>query len=139
MTKILIAVDGSKASVNALDYVANRKRQGEAIEVLLLNVQPLILPHGRMVTRRMIEEYQTQESEKVFTRAGLKARKRYLGADEYVETGDPAECIINFARKSKCDEIVMGSRGLNRMKGLLLGSVVTKVVQLSETPVVVVK
>jgi nucleotide-binding universal stress UspA family protein len=70
---------------------------------------------------------------------GLKTRAKFLEADTYVETGDPAECIIAFAKKSKCSEIVMGSRGLGRLSGLLLGSVVAKVVQLAEVPVVAVK
>jgi nucleotide-binding universal stress UspA family protein len=139
MARILIGIDGSKGTLKALDYVVARKRRGEEIEVLLLYAQPLIKAHGPMVSQSMVKEYQIQEAEKVLSATGLKARAKFLEADAYVETGDPAECIVAFAKKSNCGEIVMGSRGLGRLSGLLLGSVVSKVVQLAELPVVVVK
>jgi len=139
MARILIGIDGSKGALKALDYMVARKRRGEKVEVMLLYAQPLIKAHGPMMTQAMVKDFQAQESEKVLSGAGLKTRAKFLGADTYVETGDPAECIIAFAKKSKCGEIVMGSRGLGRLSGLLLGSVVAKVVQLADVPVVVVK
>ncbi len=139
MARILIGIDGSKGALKALDYVVARKRRGEKIEVLLLYAQPIIKAHGPVMTKAMVNDYQAQEAEKVLSAAGLKTRAKFLEADTYVETGDPAECIIAFAKKSKCTEIVMGSRGLGRLSGLLLGSVVAKVVQLADMPVVVVK
>ncbi len=139
MARILIGIDGSKGALKALDYVVERKRRGEKIEVLLLYAQPLIKAHGPMISQSMVKEYQAQEAEKVLAAAGLKTRAKFLEADTYVEAGDPSECIIAFAKKSKCGEIVMGSRGLGRLSGLLLGSVVAKVVQLADVPVVVVK
>jgi nucleotide-binding universal stress UspA family protein len=138
MTKVLIAVDGSKAAMKAIDYVVKRKRRGEVVDAVLVNVQPDIRPQG-MVTRAMVKEYQAQEAEKVLGAKSLKTKQKYLQADAYTELGDPAECIINLARHALCDEIVMGSRGLGGFKGLLLGSVVSKVVQLSPMPVIVVK
>lgn len=139
MARILIGIDGSKGALKALDYVVARKRRGEKIEVLLLYAQPIIKAHGPVMTKAIVSDYQAQEAEKVLSAAGLKTRAKFLEADTYVETGDPAECIIAFAKKSKCTEIVMGSRGLGRLSGLLLGSVVAKVVQLADMPVVVVK
>ncbi|MGE3477446.1 MAG: universal stress protein [Rhodospirillaceae bacterium] len=139
MARILVGIDGSKGALKALDYVAARKRRGEKIEVIAVYAQPLIKAHGPIVTHAMVSNFQSQEREKVLSAPGLKTRTKFLDADVYVQTGDPAECIIAFAKKSKCTEIVMGSRGLGRLSGLLLGSVVTKVVQLSQIPVVVVK
>jgi len=139
MSRILVAVDGSKSSAKAIEYVVGRKRRGEDLEVYILNVQPAVAPRGKLVTRAMIEDFQTRECEKVFAKLELKTKKNYLKADTYCEIGDPAESIIAFAQKSKCTEIVMGSRGLGGVKGLFLGSVVNKVVQLSPIPVVVVK
>lgn len=139
MTKIVIAIDGSKASAKALNYVVSRKRQGEAVEAFLVNVQPAVSPRGKLMTRAMIEEWQALESEKAFGRPEIQTKQRYLRADTYTEIGDAAECLIAFAKKTGCDEVVMGSRGLGGVKGLLLGSVVMKVLQLSPVPVVVVR
>jgi nucleotide-binding universal stress UspA family protein len=134
---ILVAIDGSAASVKAIDYVVARKRRGEKFDVSIINVQPALRAHGGVITPAMVKEFQQDNFEKAF--AAVATQAKYLKADCYSEIGDAAEHIIGFVRKSKSDEIVMGSRGLGGVKGLLLGSVVSKVVQLSPVPVVVVK
>lgn len=44
-----------------------------------------------------------------------------------VEHGDPADAILDAARRYRADAIVMGSRGLSDLKGVLVGSVSHKV------------
>lgn len=139
MTRILIAIDGSKASIKAIDYVVKRRRRGERVETYILNVQPAISPKAGLITRGMIKDYQTLESQKALGKPEIEAMKRYLKADTYVEVGEPASSIIDFAAKTKCDEIVIGSRGLGSVKGVFLGSVANKVIQISPIPVIVVK
>ncbi len=119
--------------------MVKRRRRGEHIESYLLNVQPAISPKAGLITRGMIRDYQTLESEKALGKPEVEAMKRYLKADTYLEVGDPASCIIDFAAKSKCDEIVIGSRGLGSIKGVILGSLANKSIQVSSIPVVVVK
>lgn len=53
--------------------------------------------------------------------------------------GDPAGAILEAARDSQADMIVLGARGLSELKGLLMGSVSHKVAQLAECSVVTVK
>lgn len=144
MIKMLIAVDGSSHSIKALDYAIKRTKNGDNIHALILNVQPSISTSGSPVIRSiipssMIKNYQIEEGEKILGAPGVKSRKNYLKADTYMEIGDPATRIVAFARKTKCQEIVMGCRGLGKIKSVLLGSVVSKVVQISHLPVVVVK
>ncbi|MBR6906295.1 MAG: universal stress protein, partial [Selenomonadaceae bacterium] len=55
------------------------------------------------------------------------------------ETGSPAVVILDVAESLKADLIVMGSRGLGVVKGVLLGSVSQYIVEQSECPVLVVK
>jgi nucleotide-binding universal stress UspA family protein len=52
--------------------------------------------------------------------------------------GDPAEVIIETARRQQADAIVMGRRGRGRLAGLLLGSVSQKVASLAPCVVVLV-
>ena len=54
-------------------------------------------------------------------------------------SGEPAEKIMELAAQTQCDLIVVGTRGLGAMKGLLLGSVSMKLAQLSPLPVTIVK
>jgi nucleotide-binding universal stress UspA family protein len=55
-----------------------------------------------------------------------------------VRVGEPAETIVNFARRNHCAEIVMGTRGLGSFKGLFLGSITTKVIHAARVPITVV-
>jgi nucleotide-binding universal stress UspA family protein len=53
--------------------------------------------------------------------------------------GDVAECVVNVAETRGCDLIVMGTRGLGPLRGLLLGSKAQRVVSLAQCPVLLVK
>ena len=81
-----------------------------------------------------------QYADYLLTRAGEDARD--LGATEVearTVSGDPAEEVVNFAAERNADLIVCGSRGLGRMKELLLGSTSHKIVQLAECDCLTVK
>ena len=68
-------------------------------------------------------------------------RARRLGvATIKVQTawGDPAEAVIESARREHADVIVVGRRGRGQLTGLLLGSVSQKLVSLAPCAVVVV-
>ena len=56
-----------------------------------------------------------------------------------VRGGYPAEQILRYARQQKIDIIVMGSRGLSNLKGLLLGSVSHRVNNLAECTCITVR
>ncbi len=56
-----------------------------------------------------------------------------------IEWGTPSQVIITKARDGFCDLIVMGSRGLGAVSGLLLGSVSERVAKLAPCPVMIVK
>ena len=53
--------------------------------------------------------------------------------------GQIADAIINVAETRNCDLIVMGSRGLGRLAGALLGSNSQKVVSEAPCPVLIVR
>jgi nucleotide-binding universal stress UspA family protein len=68
------------------------------------------------------------------------ARKAGASKTESVaREGNPAETILKFARDAKIDLIVLGSRGLGSLKGLMMGSVSSKVTHLSECCCITVK
>lgn len=53
--------------------------------------------------------------------------------------GNPADVIVEKAREIKFHLIVMGSRGLGAISGLLLGSVSDRVIKLAPCPVLIVR
>ena len=56
-----------------------------------------------------------------------------------IEDGDPSAQILHHAGKEAANLIVMGSRGLGDLKGLLMGSVSHKVSQMSPCSCITVK
>ena len=57
----------------------------------------------------------------------------------FLRMGATAETIAQVAREKSVDHIVMGTRGLGSIQGLLLGSVAIKVISLVDVPVTVIK
>jgi nucleotide-binding universal stress UspA family protein len=135
---ILVPVDGSQNSLRALKHAAERYRASSHVQLLLLNVQPA-LPASRHVPKSMIKEHQQRMSEEALAPARALAERLGVMFDCYLRVGDPAELIASFAQRTQCKEIVMGTRGLGRVRGLLLGSVASKLIQLSAVPVTLVK
>jgi nucleotide-binding universal stress UspA family protein len=79
-------------------------------------------------------------AENILTDAKRVAQDR--GVEEVssvIADGDPSEQILHRAEKEGANLIVMGSRGLSDLKGLLMGSVSHKVSQLSPCSCVTVK
>lgn len=134
MRKILLPVDGSRSSANALEYLLERKKRGERAKVDVLFVQPAPLVMNKEVANILLEEQL-----KVFSDRRIAAGMKKLGVKPIFVTGDPALSIIKHAVSESVDEIVMGTRGRGRIAQVLLGSVAAKVIQLATVPVTLVK
>jgi nucleotide-binding universal stress UspA family protein len=82
----------------------------------------------------------TAYGDQILTRAANRARK--AGVDSvtsHFEEGDSAEAILEVAGKVGADLIVLGTRGMGELKGLMLGSVSHKVIQFARCSCVAVK
>jgi nucleotide-binding universal stress UspA family protein len=62
-----------------------------------------------------------------------------VAADLEVRIGQPAEEIVAAARESKCDSIVLSTRGLTGLDRYLIGSVADRVARLAPCPVVLMR
>jgi nucleotide-binding universal stress UspA family protein len=142
MLKVLVPVDGSKDSDRAVAYaigfVANSKAP---VELHVLNVQPPIVSGGvRMFFKHEEIEsyYQDSGHESLRTARELldQAGQSYV---QHVSAGPIGETIVAYAKEQRCDHIVMGTRGLGAISGMVLGSVATKVIHLTDVPMTLVK
>lgn len=141
MNKILVPVDGSESAQHAVEYVADLSTHGAQLAVELLNVQiPIVSGYiPCFVSQEMIDNDHCAEAEEA-----LKPAKRLLDgrAVPYKATmlvGHIAETIADYAVKHHCNAIVMGTRGMDLIKNLILGSVATQVIHLADIPVTLVK
>jgi nucleotide-binding universal stress UspA family protein len=141
MDKILIPVDGSEVALHAVQYVIEQNRRGQLDAIFLINVQPGILSGDvkRFISQDIIDAYQREEGEKALAAAKSLLDSEGLAYTARMLVGHIAESIVSFAQSQQCSSIVMGGRGLGSVMGMLLGSITTKVLVLSEVPVTVVK
>ncbi len=71
--------------------------------------------------------------------AELAQKKGAQSPDVILSEGDPAQAILDAAKKVEADLIVLGTRGLSDLRGLLLGSVSHRVIQFSPCACMLVK
>jgi len=74
-----------------------------------------------------------ERAEAVAKKAGVKK------TSSIVAGGDPAEAVLDTAKREKADMIVLGTRGFGDFKGLVLGSVSHKVSSRATCAVMTVK
>ena len=135
--RLLVPIDGSRHSLRALAHVIRRVASHRQLRIYVLNVQ-LPLPQSLFVSRSMIADYHKAKSKAELSRALRMLSRNKLQAQVLIRVGEPGETIARVARQKHCGEIILGSRGLGNLKGLILGSVSTKVIHVTRVPVTVV-
>jgi nucleotide-binding universal stress UspA family protein len=141
--KILIAVDGSKPSLDAVQCLidhADWYREKPQVELLTVHLPVPKLPRmGAAVGKEQIARYYQEEGEAALAAAKKKLDAAGIRYNARIEVGPVAETIVQRARAAKCDLVYIGSRGMNALGKALLGSTSAKVLQISDTPVLLVK
>lgn len=142
-SKILIPVDGSLASLRAVDFAIDMAARSPETSLVLLHVSniPAIELAGasEAMANDWLEEAASQASAKALKDAKTKCEIANLVVETLARSGRVAETIAEVARKQGVAHIVMGTRGLGSIKGLLLGSVATQVIHLAEVPITLIK
>jgi nucleotide-binding universal stress UspA family protein len=131
MLKVLIAHDGSENAQQMLDLAITLLANRET-ETIVFHVIPRHVIYGKGAA--VLETYDPVEerlhSAELLKESAQKLHEAGLGPTirKELEVGDPADLILAAAEAQGSDLIIMGSRGLNRVRRFLLGSVSNKVV-----------
>jgi nucleotide-binding universal stress UspA family protein len=146
MKKMLVAYDGSNASVKALDMV--KKCSNKDDEVTLLTVIPAELAESSF-TKMLLPTIDLSSVVKSgsFKEKAMESLKKVVGEIEpsvgkvniVAEAGDPADEILITAKKYESDIIIIGYKGYGKEGRFLLGSVTDKVVRHASKSVLVVR
>jgi len=156
---IVVPVDGSAHADRAVDLAGDLAAKYRArivlVHVLLMgfvpedlralagtpvSAQTAVAAEGLHAAPELPREARIEIGERILAKAVRRAE--YHGARQ-VETawleGPVTQRIVEYAEDRRADMIVMGSRGLSDLKGLVIGSVSHKVAHLFEGHVVLVK
>lgn len=140
--KLLIAVDGSKASQGAVKYAARLfKSLTDPSHITLITVQDdsSLRLFKKHTPKGAVEDYLREGADKNLAWSIKYFNKINLPHDMSIKFGHPAEQIIKEAKSGNFDMIVMGSKGRTSWADTLIGSVAQRVVGTSKVPVVLIK
>lgn len=137
--KILLAVDGSTHALHAARTAAELARTMKPKEfrvVVSYDTIPMYL--GEPNLQFAIDD-RKKDAEAILEKALKEIGEIPCEIHTEALEGDSAVNIIGVASTRNSDVIVMGSRGLGRLAGLLLGSTSQKVVAHAPCPVLIVR
>ena len=136
---ILLGVDGSEHALRAAKTAADLARSMQSEILRIVVAYDSVPPYLGEPNMQTAISARMKEAEKVLQKAMEVVGE--IPGEVHTETleGPPAEAILDVADTRKCDLIVMGSRGLGRLTGLLIGSQSQKVVQHAPCPVLIVR
>ncbi len=137
--KILVALDGSKISQQAVHSLSERLWHPDTIFLLVHVIEPVTSDYSSMymtystdygikVAERFCDAEKLVKENADFLKSKLKTAK----VESVVLEGPVKECLIEKAKDWHADSIVMGSHGRKGLSKLVLGSVAESV--LSESP-----
>ncbi|MCI4252657.1 universal stress protein [Bacillus sp. CCB-MMP212] len=134
--KILLAVDGSEHSLRATQEVVKIASLINDCKVEIVFVVDSSKAKNEVLHAQGKEELD------------LSRRKRLLPIEEKLVSngvsyeilhGEPGPTIVDYANREIFDLVVLGSRGLNALQEMVLGSVSHKVAKRVQCPVLIVK
>lgn len=141
--KILLAIDGSPHSQDAVDEIARRPwPTGTAVRVVSV-IRPYAPPSTEVVLAAAaidtMQQQQMHQAEQLTVRAGELLAEPGLSVETVVREGDARSAILDEAESWGADLIVVGSHGRTGLKRWVLGSVASAVVAHAHCSVEVVR
>lgn len=144
---ILVPLDGSESGFKALELAGDLAEKCGSALVLLHVVPEAKIPEGlqKWAELENVHEspstlYELNVAEGILQSGQERLGKREIAKVEHaVERGDAAKGIVEAAKRKHADMIVMSTRGLSDLQGLVLGSVAHKVTHTAPCTVVTVR
>ena len=137
---VVVAVDGSPASHNAVRWAANTaNKRGIPLRLASSYTMPQFLyAEGMVPPQELFDDLQAETMEKIDeARAVAHEVAPELKIGHTIAEGSPIDMLLDMSRDVTM--IVMGSRGLGGLSGMVMGSVSAAVVSHASCPVVVVR
>jgi nucleotide-binding universal stress UspA family protein len=142
--KILLAIDNSRYSAEAIKEVAKRPWPPNTIVRVISVVEPVPAPAAELWydesgSLERVQQEMTKRATKLTQKTSESLKRKELKIESAVREGDARALIVDEARKWSADLIVLGSHGYTGIKRLLLGSVASSVVSHAPCSVEIVR
>ncbi len=135
---ILLPADGSKHSLKAAERAIElAKVERDSFINVLYVVDGKTSKHDVLRNWDLLQV--TDQRQEKFKEITEKAMKEGINFDLKIVRGEPVPQILKYANQFKSDVIVLGSRGLNMLQEMVLGSVSHKVAKKAKCAVMIVK
>lgn len=138
--EIVVAVDGSDAGSAAVAWAANAasKRNAPLKLVTAYSMPQFMYADGMVPPQELYQQLEDEAMEKVnAAKEEVRAFSEDIEVSYYIAESTPIDLLLQLSEEA--DIVVMGSRGLGGISGLVLGSVSSAVVSHASCPVVVVR
>ncbi len=133
MDRVIVAVDGSERSKEALVYAL------EQFDGDITAVHVPITTGKDLRAKESGTELAERRGKSILKEAAETAEKHGREIETELIYGDVSKALVSYADDTDADQIVIGSRGKKGMKRILLGSVAESVVRRAGCPVTVVR
>ena len=139
--KILLPVDGSAVSLDAVRFAIQMAQAGLNTSVVLANVQEpatlyeLVVAHDPQV----IAQVSAAAGAHTLLAAEALLKAAHIDYECEVASGDPAHTLVDILENYGCDLVVMGASGMSSLRSALLGSVSNEVLHAAGVPVMIIK
>lgn len=139
MHKVLIPVDATGNSLQAVEHVINRHAAEGSLEVHLLHVSPPLSQYvARFLKHGERESYHRAEAKKALEPVQELLDRFAVPYATHAELGDKAETVHRIAQRLHADEIVIGTARPSSLTRIIEDSVTNRIIEESAVPVDVI-
>ena len=141
MWKVLVAVDGSERSLDAVRHVIDWARHGLRLQVVLAHVQEPATLYELVTVRdpERIAAASLEAGEHLLAPARALLEAAHIPCSTEVAVGDAATVLPDMAEALEVQAVVLGAQGHGALEDVLVGSVSQAVARASRVPVTLVK
>jgi len=152
--KILVPLDGSEHSLKGLEVAIEIGKQFGSIITIIhiysVTVRPIVVPEPATLTPSGVPVMTAEEVAKIVEAARREGNRVLAEGERRIEAkgvrvekvlveGHAVQEIVRVAKEGSFGLIVIGARGISRIREILLGSVSDAVIHHAPCPVLLVK
>ncbi len=141
--RIVVGIDGSKGSYNALNEVASRNwKKGAAVHLITVidpRMMTAIFSSDRALRKMLEKTPEDRWVRRLIDHAVNKLKSRGFAVTMFDKEGDPKKILLDEARRWGADCIFAGVRGLSGIRHSLVGSVSSSLAARADCTVEVVR